>query len=50
MRLQNDKPICMKFTLFTDAEVDEDLAEDDVAADLAARGVAKGADGKLRER
>ena len=50
MRLQNDKPICMKFTLFTDAEASEDVMEDDAAGDLAARDVAEDAEGKDRER
>lgn len=44
MRLQNDKPICMKFTLLANAEVGEDVVEDGVAGDLAASDFAEGAD------
>lgn len=46
MRLQNDKPICMKFTLLANAEVGEDVVEDGVAGDLAASDSAEGTDGK----
>nr|WP_314438960.1 hypothetical protein [uncultured Porphyromonas sp.] len=40
----------MKSTLFAGAEVGEDVVEDGISGDLAARDVAEDADGKDRER